>query len=108
VAAKHASAALVRGLENGDLSARCLSSYSKAFDNDVGAELRKAARLRRSFRTMSDKMVDDLIEALDDPELIDTIVTEGDIEAPSRLVRALLRRSPRLVRLAGPLLRGFF
>jgi geranylgeranyl reductase family protein len=85
VAAKHASAALVRGLENGDLSARCLSSYSKAFDNDVG-----------------------LIEALDDPELINTIVTEGDIETPSRLVRALLRRSPRLVRLAGPLLRGFF
>jgi len=108
VAARHASAALVNALEEGDLSARALSSYCKAFDREVGAELTKAARLRRSFRAMSDKMLDDLIVALDDPELLDTIVSEGDIEFPSRLVRALLRRSPRLVRLAGPLLRGFF
>ncbi|NIP34049.1 MAG: geranylgeranyl reductase family protein [Thermoplasmata archaeon] len=108
VAARHAAAALVRAHEEGDLSARNLMSYPKAFDAEVGAELAKAARLRRSFRAMSDRMVDDLIVALDDPELLDTIVQEGDIEFPSRLVRSLLRRSPRLVRLAGPLLRGFF
>ncbi len=108
VAARHAAAALVRAHEEGDLSARNLMSYPKAFDAEVGAELAKAARLRRSFRAMSDRMVDDLIVALDDPELLDTIVREGDIEFPSRLVRSLLRRSPRLVRLAGPLLRGFF
>jgi geranylgeranyl reductase family protein len=108
VAARHASESLVRALELGDLSARGLASYTKAFDNEVGTELAKAARLRRSFRAMSDKMVDDLILALDDPELHDTIVQEGDIEFPSKLVRALLMRSPRLVRLAGPLLRGFF
>lgn len=108
VAARHASETLVAALEEGDLSARALTSYPKAFDREVGTELVKAARLRRSFRAMSDRMVDDLILALDDPELLDTIVSEGDIEFPSRLVRALLRRSPRLVRLAGPLLRGFF
>jgi geranylgeranyl reductase family protein len=108
VAARHAADTLVRAHEEGDLSARNLMSYPRAFDEEVGTELAKAARLRRSFRAMSDRMVDDLIQALDDPELVDTIVSEGDIEFPSRLVRALLRRSPRLVRLAGPLLRGFF
>jgi digeranylgeranylglycerophospholipid reductase len=108
VAARHAAATLVRAHEEGDLSARNLMSYTRAFDAEVGAELAKAARLRRSFRAMSDRMVDDLVLALDDPELVDTIVREGDIEFPSRLVRSLLRRSPRLVRLAGPLLRGFF
>ena len=108
VAARHASECLVSALERGDLSAKCLSAYPKAFDGEVGAELAKAARLRRSFRAMSDRMVDDLIVTLDDPELLDTIVQEGDIEFPSRLVRALLRKSPRLLRLAGPLLRGFF
>lgn len=108
VAAKHASDAIVAALENGEPTTRSLSAYPKAFDKEVGAELRKAARLRRSFRAMSDKMVDDLIEAMDDPELMDIIVSEGDIEFPSRLVRTLLRRSPRLVRLAGPLFRGFF
>jgi geranylgeranyl reductase family protein len=108
VAARHASEALLTAMEEGDLSARALAAYPKAFDREVGTELVRAARLRRSFRAMSDRMVDDLILALDDPELLDTIVSEGDIEFPSRLVRALLRRSPRLVRLAGPLLRGFF
>ncbi len=108
VAARHAAATLVRAHEEGDLSARNLMAYTRAFDEEVGAELARAARLRRSFRAMSDRMVDDLIQALDDPELVETIVSEGDIEFPSRLVRALLRRSPRLVRLAGPLLRGFF
>jgi geranylgeranyl reductase family protein len=108
VAARHAASTLVRALEEGDLSSRGLMTYPRAFDAEVGAELARAARLRRSFRAMSDRMVDDLVVALDDPELVDTIVSEGDIEFPSRLVRALLRRSPRLVRLAGPLLRGFF
>ena len=83
-------------------------AYPRAFDAEVGVELARAARLRRSFRAMSDRMVDDLVVALDDPELVETIESEGDIEFPSRLVRTLLRRSPRLVRLAGPLLRGFF
>jgi geranylgeranyl reductase family protein len=108
VAARHASDALMEALEEDEVSARALAAYPRAFDREVGIELRKAARLRRSFRAMSDRMVDDLVEALDDPELLDVIVSEGDIEFPSRLVRALLRRSPRLVRLAGPLLRGLF
>ena len=108
VAARHAATALVRAHEDGDLSARNLMAYPKAFDQEVGAELAKAARLRRSFRAMSDRMVDDLIVTLDDPDLLEIIVQEGDIEFPSRLVRALLRKSPRLLRLAGPLLRGFF
>ena len=108
VAARHAAATLVRAHGEGDLSSRNLMTYPRAFDEEVGVELARAARLRRSFRAMSDRMVDDLVRALDDPELLDTIVKEGDIEFPSRLVRALLRRSPRLVRLAGPLLRGFF
>ncbi len=108
VAAKHASEAIVEALGKGDPTARALMAYPKAFDKEVGAELRKAARLRRSFGVMSDRMVDDLIEALDDPDLLDLIVTEGDIEFPSRLLRSLLRRSPRLVRIAGPLFRGFF
>ena len=108
VAAKHASEAIVDALGKGDPTARALMAYPKAFDREVGAELRKAARLRRSFGVMSDRMVDDLIEALDDPELLDLIVTEGDIEFPSRLLRSLLRKSPRLVRIAGPLFRGFF
>lgn len=108
LAARHATDALVAGLTSGDLSARSLMAYPRAFDREVGGELRKAARLRRSFRAMSDRMVDDLVVALDDPELLDVIVREGDIEFPSRLVTALLRRSPKLLRLAGPLLRGFF
>lgn len=108
VAARHATDALVSGLGSGDLSSKALMAYPRAFDREVGGELRKAARLRRSFRAMSDRMVDDLVAALDDPELLDVIVREGDIEFPSRLVTTLLRRSPKLLRLAGPLLRGFF
>jgi hypothetical protein len=83
-------------------------AYPREFDRVVGSELRRAARLRRSYRAMSEKLVNKLLEAVDDPELLDIIVREGDIDFPSKLVRALLHKSPSLLRTAGPLLRGFF
>ncbi len=107
-AARHAAAALGGALEQGEASAKALSSYPRAFDREVGAELRRAARLRRSYRAMSDKMVNELLEAVDDPELLRLVVLEGDIDFPSKLVKALLQKSPSLLKLAGPVLKGFF
>jgi geranylgeranyl reductase family protein len=107
-AARLASETLVRALGENDVTAGNLSTYHKEFDREVGAELRRAARLRRSYRAMSDKMVNKLLEAVDDPELLRLVVLEGDIDFPSKLVRSLLQRSPSLLRLAGPLLKGFF
>jgi geranylgeranyl reductase family protein len=107
-AAHHASRALIDALERGDVSERRLMAYPRTYDKEVGAELRRAARLRRSYRAMSDKMINRLLETVDDPELLALIVSEGDIDFPSKLVRALLQRSPSLLRLAGPLLKGLF
>ena len=103
-----ASRAIIGALEAGDVSARALASYPRVFDREVGAELRRAARMRRSYRTMSDKMINDLLEAVDDPELLGLVVVEGDIDFPSKLVKALLHKSPSLLKLAGPILKGLF
>jgi geranylgeranyl reductase family protein len=103
-----AAEALVAALEKGEPTAKALMAYPRAFDEVVGDELRRAARLRRSYRAMSEKMVNDLAAAVDDPELLRLIVLEGDIDFPSKLVKALLHKSPSLLKLAGPILKGFF
>jgi geranylgeranyl reductase family protein len=106
-AARAAACALADALERGAPTARALGAYPKAFNEVIGAELKRAARLRRSYAAMSDAMVDQLLEAVDDPELLALVVLVGDIDFPSKLVKALLQKSPSLLVLAGPVLKGF-
>ncbi len=106
-AAGAAAAAIVDSLERGEPTARALGAYPRAFNERVGAELKRAARLRRSYAAMSDALVDELLAAVDDPELLRLIVVEGDIDFPSKLVKSLLHKSPSLLKLAGPVLKGF-
>jgi hypothetical protein len=46
-----------------------------------------------------------LIRALDDPDIIRTIVAYGDMDRPGVLVKKLLRK-PAILRCAAPLLRS--
>ena len=106
-AAGAAAAAIVDTLGRGEPTARALGAYPRAFNERVGDELKRAARLRRSYAAMSDALVDELLAAVDDPELLGLIVVEGDIDFPSKLVKSLLHKSPSLLKLAGPVLKGF-
>jgi digeranylgeranylglycerophospholipid reductase len=95
IAAGVAAAALARG----DLSARALSAYERAWRAEFGEEFRRALYLRRVFARLSDPDLDALLGVLRDSELRATIVAFGDIDFPTHVVRQLLAESPSLVRL---------
>ncbi len=86
-------------LASGDLSARALAAYERAWRAEFGEEFRRALYLRRVFTRLSDADLDALLEVLRSSELHATIVAFGDIDFPTHVARQLLRESPSLVRL---------
>jgi hypothetical protein len=55
---------------------------------------------------MKDKQVDLALEILNDETLKALIVEHGDIDFPSKLAKVALRKSPKLLRLAGPAIKA--
>ncbi len=86
-------------LQRGDVSARALEPYERAWRAELGEEFRRALYLRRVFQRLDDPELDRLIAALQGSELAGTIVAFGDIDFPTHVARQLLRQSPSLVRL---------
>lgn len=104
--AVHCAQTAGEALDAGDLSAEFLSSYQDAWTAAIGKELKHAKLLHRMMGGMSDKQLDLAIKIADDPALKALIVKHGDIDFPSKLARVALRKSPQLLRLAGPAVRA--
>ena len=105
--AGHCAQAAHEALDSGDCSKAALKDYQEAWVNDIGSELRRAQILHRMMIAMKDKQIDLAIEVLNDPDFKELIVKHGDIDFPSKLAKIALRKSPKLLRLAGPAIRGF-
>lgn len=105
--AGHCAKAAHDALESGDCSKAGLKPYQDAWMDDIGKELRRAQILHRMMIAMKDKQIDLALEILNDPAFTELIVKHGDIDFPSKLARVALRKSPKLLRLAGPAIRGF-
>ena len=104
--AGHCAATAHEALESGDCSKGALKGYQDAWMDDIGKELRRAQVLHRMMVAMKDKQVDLAVEILNDPEFKRLIVEHGDIDFPSKLARVALRKSPKLLRLAGPAIKA--
>ncbi len=106
-AAEIAAAVAAPALAAGDLSARRLEAYPRAFDAELGEEFRRALYLRRVFTRLTDPELDALVDVLRTGKLGGTIVAFGDIDFPSHVARQLLRESPGLLRLLPKALGAF-
>jgi len=95
-------------LEAHDLSARQLRSYERRWKAEIGTELERAYRLRKAFRAMDDRKLDEAIELLRDPKLVAYLAEHGDIDYPSLLATPVLKAAPKLMRFAPELLKAFF
>jgi len=93
-------------LGSGDFSKSALKGYQEAWMADIGKELRHAQILHRMMIAMKDSQMDLALRILNDPALKHLIVAHGDIDFPSKLARVALRKSPQLLRLAGPAIRA--
>lgn len=104
--AVHCARAACDALGAGDCSKASLKPYQDAWMADIGKELRHAKVLHRMMISMKDRQIDLALEIANDPELKALIVKHGDIDFPSKLARVALKKSPKLLRLAGPAIRG--
>jgi digeranylgeranylglycerophospholipid reductase len=98
--AKHAAFVAAECCTRGTFDDSSLSLYERKWKEDFGRELdmgQKALRLRQQ---MTPEEIDRLCRALNDPDLLETIVHYGDMDRPSALIRRLAIK-PGFVRAMG-------
>ncbi len=100
VAARHASAAVLRVFANHDCTAAGLAPYERAWKREVGRELLRSLRIRHFGLALSDGEVERVIHALRSEGLQQLASRHGDIDYPSRVLLRLARSLPALGLLA--------
>jgi digeranylgeranylglycerophospholipid reductase len=103
--ARHAADTALRCCESGDFSDDVLATYEQRWKTDFGRELALGFRLLKIRQQMSPEDVERIIRTLDDPDIIAQIVASGDMDRPSRLLKALMK-NPKFCLLAGILFRS--
>jgi geranylgeranyl reductase family protein len=106
LSAGHAARVAEMAIESGDLSQKALSRYPKLVSNDVGKELKRARALRNIYLELKDEHIEDGFKVLDDEKILSYIAKKGDIDYPSGLTKSVLKKAPRLMKFAGPVLKS--
>jgi geranylgeranyl reductase family protein len=102
----HCADIATKALENDDVSEKHLKEYPKLIKDDVGKELKRATQLRKIFVGLIDEHLEEGFEVLNDKKILGFIAKHGDIDYPSGLTKAVLKKAPRLMKFAGPVLKS--
>jgi geranylgeranyl reductase family protein len=81
-------------------SRETLGEYERRWQKAIGEELRFGGALHRARLALSDSEVDAALAAIDEESILQVIAGEGDLDYPSRLVRAFADRRDLWLRLA--------
>ncbi len=102
--ARYAAKVAADACEADNYSASFLSAYEKAWKTDIGSELSIGMRALRIRRQINQIQMDKLITLLNNPEIKDQIVSKGDIDRPSTLIKSLIKNPKMLsaIGIAGP------
>jgi geranylgeranyl reductase family protein len=102
----HCAVVATKALENDDVSEKFLKEYPKLVKEDVGKELKRATQLRKIYVSLKDKHLEEGFDILNDKKILSFIAKHGDIDYPSGLTKAVLKKAPRLMKFAGPVLKS--
>jgi flavin-dependent dehydrogenase len=105
VAARHASATILRAFEREDFSAQALSVYERGWKREIGRELRKSWHLRHFGLSLSDSQVDRVVRALRGSNLSSMAARYADIDYPSKVLLRMARSLPAMATLGAVTLR---
>ena len=103
--ARHAAATAVAACEQGRFDDAVLAGYEQRWKADIGRELELGFRIFEMRQKMTPMEIDQIIRALNDPDILSVIVQYGDMDRPGMLVKKLLKK-PALLALIGPLLKS--
>jgi digeranylgeranylglycerophospholipid reductase len=95
-AAALAAATAATALHGSNLSAQSLRRYPEQWYAGVGREMKRGYDMRRIFLKLNAARLDLLVDALDRQPLHGDIDEVADIDFPSQVVWAVLRRNPTL------------
>jgi digeranylgeranylglycerophospholipid reductase len=98
--AKHAAAVAAACCARGEFDDGSLRDYERRWKEDFGKELDIGMKALKMRQKMTPEEIDRLCRALDDPDLIATIVEHGDMDRPGTLLRKLALK-PALARAMG-------
>ena len=96
--ASHCATTAIEALRKGDVTSQFLKKYHKMWSTDIGRELNLGMKLRKIYKNLTDKKMDNYIEKFRDPKITEIINKYGDIDFPSKLVKPLLKRIPTLLK----------
>lgn len=82
------------------ISNQPLIEYHRAWMNTIGREITMGLRLRRIFTSLSDRDLDDIAKIITNNNLTGLIEKHGDIDYPWRVVFAIVKRSPGILKYA--------
>jgi len=88
--ARHAAAAAAIACESCDFSDACLKRFEAGWKEDFGKELQLGFRLFQMRQKITRVEMDRFIRVMNDPRIINDIISIGDMDRPGRLVRRLL------------------
>jgi geranylgeranyl reductase family protein len=108
VCAKHCANTANLALENNDFGSKVLRSYHKAWQDEIGKELKHGFRLNKVYMHLTDAQLEDGFKLLGEKNILDLISHEGDIDYPSKLTTKLFKKIPQLLKFAKPYIRSFF
>lgn len=106
VCAEHCARTAVEALKVGDTSAEFLARYEERWKGDIGKELKRYLFLHKVFSRLTDKQLEEIFDILSRPKLLRIISELGDIDYPVRMILALLKEEPRLLKYVGSAVRG--
>ncbi|WP_209619094.1 geranylgeranyl reductase family protein [Methanolobus bombayensis] len=93
VCAKIAGEIAARAVEQENSSASLLSEYDHQWRAKLGKELAMGMRIHRFVAGLADKELDELINSMNNPAILNTITRYGDMDHPSILIKKLLHPS---------------
>lgn len=103
VAAECAARTAVEALKRNDFSIRMMSRYQEEWRSEIGKELDKGYRIRKVFVRLTDRKIDEVGKLMDRKDVLE-ILSQGDIDYPSRLAPSILRSIPSLLKLSPQIL----
>jgi geranylgeranyl reductase family protein len=103
--ARHAAAIASVCCEKDTFTDVALAVYETRWKADMGRDLDLGFCIFQMRRKISEDDMDAFIRALQDPDILDTIIKYGDMDRPGSLIKRLLLK-PAILRCAGPLIRS--
>jgi len=107
-AADICSEVVINALEEDDLSEGRLKEYHETWQRDIGKQISRGMKIRKVFKNLSDKEIDELINILRKDKAKHVIEEEGDIDFHSALLKPLIKTAPEILKFASPVIKSLF